>query len=99
MSEGRYHISVKANEDLDDIWFFTFQKWSKEQADTYYNLIIREIEFVSENYGLGKSVEQTRKDYRVTRMKSHLIFYRKSKNGVVEIVRILHQRMDVKRRL
>ncbi|MFC7357068.1 type II toxin-antitoxin system RelE/ParE family toxin [Jejudonia soesokkakensis] len=99
MSKDNYRISKKAIIDLDDIWIYTFKKWSKEQADRYYNLIINEIEFIAENYLIGKSAEQTRKNYRVTKIKSHLIFYRKINNNKIEIVRVLHQRMDIKKRL
>jgi plasmid stabilization system protein ParE len=28
-----YRISKKANQDLDDIWFHTYKKWSITQAD------------------------------------------------------------------
>jgi toxin ParE1/3/4 len=99
MSKYKYRISKQAIIDLNNIWIYTFQKWSKQQADRYYDLIIGEIEFIADNYLTGKSVEQTRKNYRVTKIKSHLIFYRKEEGGVVEIVRILHQRMDIKKRL
>jgi len=99
MSKNKYRISQQAIEDLDKIWIYTLNKWSKEQADRYYDLIIAEIEFIADNYLIGKSAEQTRKNYRVTKMKSHLIFYRKVDNEIVEIVRVLHQRMDIKKRL
>jgi len=99
MSNNKYRISKQAIDDLNDIWAYTFHKWSKEQADRYYALIIGEIEFITDNYLVGKSAEQTRKNYRVTKIKSHLIFYRKVENEIVEVVRILHQRMDVKNRL
>ncbi|MDX8554656.1 type II toxin-antitoxin system RelE/ParE family toxin [Tenacibaculum sp. 1B UA] len=99
MSKNQYRISQEAIKDLKNIWVYTFNKWSKEQADRYYDLIITEIEFIADNYLTGKSVEQTRKNYRVTKIKSHLIFYRKVENDIVEIVRILHQRMDIKKRL
>lgn len=39
---------------------------------------------------LGKAIESTRKNYRTTKVKLHLIFYRKNENNIVEIVRILH---------
>lgn len=97
MSKTNYRISKQAIEDLNDIWLYTFRKWSKEQADLYYDLIIGEIEFIADNYLTGKSAEETRKNYRVTPIKSHLIFYRILENGTVDIVRILHQRMDVKK--
>ncbi len=99
MSKNKYRISKQAIDDLNTIWIYTFNKWSKEQADRYYDLIIGEIEFIADNYLTGKPVEQTRKNYRVMKIKSHLIFYRKAENEIVEIVRILHQRMDVKKRL
>jgi len=99
MSKNKYRISEQAIDDLNDIWVYTLNKWSKEQADRYYDLIIGEIEFISDNFLTGKSAEQTRKNYRVTKIKSHLIFYRKIENDIVEIVRILHQRMDIKKRL
>ncbi len=99
MSKNSYRISKQAIEDLDKIWLYTLNKWSKEQADRYYDLIIGEIEFIANNFMTGKSAEQTRKNYRLTKIKSHLIFYRKAENEIVEIVRILHQQMDVKNRL
>lgn len=99
MSKNKYRISKQAIDDLNDIWVYTFHKWSKEQADRHYELIIEEIEFIADNYLIGKSAEQTRKNYRVTKTKSHLIFYRKVENDIVEIVRILHQRMDIKKQL
>ena len=99
MSKNKYRISQQAIEDLDKIWIYTLNKWSKEQADRYYDLIIAEIDFIADNYLIGKSAGQTRKNYRVTKIKSHLIFYRKVENEIVEIVRILHQRMDIKKRL
>ncbi|MBL1281219.1 MAG: type II toxin-antitoxin system RelE/ParE family toxin [Fluviicola sp.] len=99
MSEKKYRISKQAIEDLNNIWIYTFHKWSKDQADRYYNLMIEDIEFISGNFMIGKSLEQTRKNYRVTKIKSHLIFYRKIDAEIVEVVRILHQRMDVKKYL
>lgn len=99
MSKNNYRISRQAIEDLDKIWIYTFNKWTKEQADRYFDLIITEIEFLADNFMTGKSAEQTRKNYRVTKIKSHLIFFRKAENDIVEIVRILHQRMDIKTHL
>ena len=99
MSIDKYRISKQAVDDLNDIWAYTFSKWSKKQADRYYDLIIGEIEFIADNFMIGKSAEQTRKKYRYSKIKSHLIFYRKVENEIVEIVRILHHRMEIKKQL
>ena len=98
MTKLKYKISQQALFDLNDIWEYTFHKWSKEQADRYYNLIFDEIEYISENSHLGISYEHIRKNYRASKIKSHLVFYR-IENKSIEIIRILHQRMDLKRRL
>jgi len=47
MKTQSYRISEKAIEDLENIWTYTLHKWSIEQADRYYNLIINEIEFIT----------------------------------------------------
>ena len=90
MSKNKYRISKQAINDLNNIWIYTLKKWSKEQADRYYDLIIGKIEYITYNFLIGKSAEQTRKNYRMTKVKSHFIFYRKTENDIVEIVRILH---------
>lgn len=60
MSKNKYRISRQAIEDLDKIWIYRFKKWTKEQADRYFDLIITKIEFLADNFMTGKSAEQTR---------------------------------------
>lgn len=95
----KYLISEKANEDIENIWLFTFENWSLEQADRYYNLIMDEIEFIAENFESGTSKEHIRKGNRSTKVKSHIIFYKKSSKNIIEIIRVLHQNMDIENRL
>ncbi|MDD4604607.1 MAG: type II toxin-antitoxin system RelE/ParE family toxin [Bacteroidales bacterium] len=95
----RYFISEKANQDIEKIWLYTFENWSLEQADRYYNLILDEIEFISENFESGKSVDYIKKGYRASIVKSHIIFYKKSRRNIVEIIRVLHQKMDIENRI
>ena len=95
----RYSISEKANQDIEKIWLYTFENWSIEQADRYYNLILDEIEFISENFESGKPVDYLKKGYRASIVKSHIIFYQKSKRNIVEIIRVLHQNMDIENRI
>jgi toxin ParE1/3/4 len=95
-----YKISIKAAEDLEDIWLYTFENWSLEQADRYLHLIFDEIEYLSNNPVTGKDFSHIRKNYRASKVKSHIIFYRiVDKQKDIEIIRILHQRMDIENRL
>lgn len=99
MKTKGYRISAEAIRDLEKIWDFTSKKWSLEQADRYYLLIIDEIEFLSKNFFAGKAVDHIRKGYRSTVVKSHLIFYRISTDQKLEVIRILHQSMDIDQRM
>ena len=99
MRNQNYRISEKAVEDLENIWVYTFEKWSPDQADRYYNLIINEIEFIAKNFNTGKAMDHIRKGYRASIVKSHLIFYRMGQNNVVDVIRIFHQRMDVENKI
>lgn len=87
-------ISKKAVSDLEEIWIYTLEKLSVEQADRYYNLIFDEIRYICKNVNAGKSMEHVKAGYRALKVKSHLVFYRVA-NERVEIIRILHERMDV----
>lgn len=95
----KYRISEKAILDLEKIWLYTFNKWSKEQADRYHSLILDEICFIANNYELCRKMDNVRKGYRVSKVKSHLLFVKKGSDDVVEVIRILHQNMDVANRL
>lgn len=96
----KYKLSVKASEDIESIWLYTFENWSLEQADRYINLIFDEIEYLSDNPNSGKDFSHVRKNYRCAKVKSHLIFYRLiEKQSEIEVIRVLHQRMDIENRL
>ena len=96
---ARFKLTNEAVKDLEEIWIYTYQNWSVEQADRYYNLIIDEIEFLSSNPLSGRSMDYIKEGYRVSKVKSHLVFYKIITNAAIEIIRILHQRMDVKNRM
>ena len=96
---AEYIISEKAVEDLNNIWIYTAENWSVEQANRYYKLIIDEIDFVAENFETMLDFRSIRKDYRYSKVKSHLIFCKQVENTEMEVVRILHEKMDIKNRI
>lgn len=91
-----YKISNEALNDLENIWTYTFENWSMEQADRYFELLMNEIEYLCEYPYSGKDYSRIRKGYFRSRVKSHFIFYKKNaKDDVIEIIRILHQQVDI----
>ena len=98
MKSFPYVISKKALSDLEKIWLYTVEKWSLEQAERYYALIFEEIRFICNKPNSGRKMDHVRIGYRAAKIKSHLIFY-KVENETIQIIRILHERMDIENRL
>ncbi len=97
---ANYKISVEARNDLEKIWAYTFRTWSIGQADRYINQILEEIEYLSIKPEYGEDFSHVRKGYLKTKVKLHLIFYKVEKgSNFVEIIRILHQQMDIENRI
>ena len=95
-----YKVSQEANRDIENIWLYTYENWSLEQADRYFNLIMDEIEYLTKNPESGKDYSDVRKGYFRSRIKSHFIFYKINRmKEEIEIIRVLHQRMDIEFRL
>lgn len=94
-----YIISEKALEDINNIWINTAEKWSVEQADRYYNLILDEVEYIAQKFEMARDFGKIRKSHRYSKVKSHLIFFKKNKNNEIEVIRVLLERMDIENRL
>ena len=51
-----YFFTNKAVEDLTEIWNYTFEEWSEQQADKYYQLLIDNCNEITQNPALGKKL-------------------------------------------
>ncbi len=94
-----YKFTRKAVEDLNNIWEYTLENWSEEQADKYYTMLIRICEDIANNSDLGKNYKEIIPNLFGVRAGRHIIFYRKRIDKNIEITRILHERMDLKNKL
>lgn len=88
-----FKLSNQAENDLNNIWLYTFENWSLKQADKYYNEIKLSVLKLSSNPELGRLKLTTRTKYFVYKINSHKIFYTKEDYGIF-IVRIYHKSMD-----
>lgn len=94
-----YKLTNKAVEDLSKIWEYTFEVWSEQQADKYYDGLISCFQEIAENPELGKNYEGILEHLLGLKANRHIIFYRTLNENYVEITRILHERMDLKKRI
>jgi len=96
---SRYFLSNKAVEDLSGIWNYTYEVWSEQQADKYYGLLIDSCDEISVNPEIGKNYDEIDENIFGYKAGRHIIFYQVIKVDVIEVVRILHESMDLKNRM
>lgn len=95
---AKLRFSNKAVEDLASIWNYTFKTWSERQADEYYEMLISACgKTLIENLFPVRSYNEITQDLYGIKAGHHLIFFNRIADGDVLIVRILHERMDIKR--
>ncbi|MCF6293256.1 MAG: type II toxin-antitoxin system RelE/ParE family toxin [Robiginitomaculum sp.] len=94
----KIHIHDQAEQDIVDIWYYTFEKWGEVQADKYHDQLDQEFRLIAEFPAIGKTCDYIRKGYRKYLIGSHFVFYRTSK-AKVHIIRVLNEKMDYERHL
>jgi toxin ParE1/3/4 len=95
---GKYKLSNRAVDDLAKIWDYTFDEWSEKQADKYYQLLLASCQDLADNPNFGKNYEIGIENIFGYKSNEHIIFFTESKKNEIEIVRILHAMMDLKKK-
>ncbi len=88
-------IRQKAIDDLNTIWDYTFEKWSEKQADKYYSAIKLAFKAIGENPNIGKEYFEVDQGLLGLNSGKHILFYHVISEDIIEVIRILHQRMDL----
>lgn len=92
MQVKSYALSPLAEIDLEEIWFYSFQTWSLDQADSYLRDLVATFEGLASGTKRGRDVD-VRPDYLKCPAGSHMIYFRDS-GDQIEVMRVLHQRQD-----
>jgi toxin ParE1/3/4 len=92
-------LRQKAIDDLRHIWFTTFINWSEKQANKYYEILEFSCKQIGEKPEIGKEYKEIETNLLGLKSGKHIIFYQIISNEEIEIIRILHERMDLKNRL
>ena len=100
MSSPNYPLVVsdQAQADYEDILSVTLRTWGEQQYDRYAALLHDAFLALRDNPALGHRSRQLPAQYRLLHVGRHLIVYRFTA-GTVYVVRILHDRMDVRQRI
>jgi toxin ParE1/3/4 len=94
-----YLLSPLAVSDLSDIWDYSAREWGVRQAERYVLNIRDACESLASGRQRGQSAEHVRAGYRRQIVGSHVLFFRVTPDGFIDVVRILHQRMDIESQL
>jgi toxin ParE1/3/4 len=94
-----FTLSNKALADLKDIGRYTQEHWGVEQRNVYLEMLDACFKHLAANPFNGIDCSDIRDGYRKYNAGSHVVFYRQQSIDSIEIVRVLHGRMDIEMRL
>jgi toxin ParE1/3/4 len=89
------HYTEEAEHDLDEVATYTEITWGSEQRDWYLRVLERTCEEIipaNLKFGMAKEVPK-RPGLLRWHAEHHCIYFRQVADGI-EIVRIMHERMD-----
>ncbi|MBT4092006.1 MAG: type II toxin-antitoxin system RelE/ParE family toxin [Deltaproteobacteria bacterium] len=95
MNSG-YRLTPAADQDITDIWRYTSETWGFVKANSYLGQLEKCLINLVDQPGLGKKRDEIREGYRSFHIGQHMIFYRQNLKKQIEVVRVLHERMDHK---
>ena len=93
-----FRLTVKARADLLDIGRYTQQTWGRDQRNRYLSRLDEAFHLLARERDRGRPCDDIRQGYRKYHLGRHVIFYRQTGEDI-EIIRILHERMDIEARL
>ena len=92
------NIAPAAKADIAAIWDYTAREYGADAADAYVTEIDAVMLRILEYPRMGAECSAVRDGYRRVRAGSHMVYYIPHKRGI-EIIRVLHVRMDARRQL
>ena len=85
---------VQAEHDLLEIWLYTFNEWGEKQADKYLDELETAIRLLAEQPLICRERTELQPPVRIHHHANHLIAYLALETGI-NVVRVLHENMDV----
>jgi toxin ParE1/3/4 len=89
----------EAIDDLSNIWRYTIVEWSENQANKYYRAIKSACKEISKNPNIGRAYTEISGKLLGFKTGKHVIFYLIISEDEIEVIRILHEQMDLENRL
>ena len=91
---GNFRLTAKAKTDLLHIGRATQGRWGKRQRNKYLKELDSTFHYLAEYPEAGAPCDELAIGYRKQPRGSHIIYYKASSTSSVDIIRVLHKRMD-----
>lgn len=91
---NKIHLRPLAEQDLNNIWLYSFQNWGEAQADQYFDQLNKAIELLGSTPLMCRQRLEFIPPVRIHHHASHLIIYVASESGI-DLIRVLHESMDI----
>ena len=93
---GTFQLTNRAKLDLKSIAAYTQRKWGKEQRRIYLKQFDDAFHLLAKTPDIGIACDYIKLGYRKFPVTSHVVFYQALSENKIEIVRVLHKRMEAK---
>ena len=97
MSGPAYRFAPAADEDLTDIWLYSYATWGEDRADRYIEALHTCCERIAAGAAHVRPVP-TVDEVKSHHCRHHYIFFVEQRETVV-VIAVLHERMDLMERL
>lgn len=87
-----------AEQDLVDIWLYSWKEWGEYQADQYLDALEQVFNLLVEQPLLGRERKEFTPLVRTHVHSQHIIVYQSIQNGI-RLIRVLHKSMDIETQL
>lgn len=104
---ARYRLSSPARTDIDEILGVSLERWGANGRDRYARLLMFAIRLVAQEPAVAGAQDRSAlsaglRSFHLRHVRGrarvmrpvHVVFFRASGTGSLEIVRVLHERMD-----
>ena len=95
---AEYHLTPAAEQDLMDVWHYSAETWSVDQADRYLDKLEDCCERIASDEALCRSFKEIDPRLNSHHCEHHYIFFLSSSDQPV-VIAVLHERMDLLERL
>lgn len=92
-------LTPAARNDLSEIWDWTAHHWGEDQANTYLGELHAAMLRIADDPRRGRDRAEIAEGYRSYAAGSHMLWFTAGTPDYVDVIRVLHQRMDPRRNL